>query len=90
MVSTCPNRAVYRGHARFESVQAVRIGLIKVVVDTETIRIWGTAIVGVGGDEAIHSVIDVMVPKTPYTTLQRTMHIHPTASELITTVLVNR
>ncbi len=42
---------------------------------------------GVGGDEAVHCVLDVMSAKAPYTTLSRTMHIHPTVSELIPTVL---
>jgi pyruvate/2-oxoglutarate dehydrogenase complex dihydrolipoamide dehydrogenase (E3) component len=62
-------------------------GLIKVVVDAQTNLILGAAILGVGGDEAIHSVIDIMAAKMPYTTLQRTVHIHPTVSELIPTVL---
>jgi pyruvate/2-oxoglutarate dehydrogenase complex dihydrolipoamide dehydrogenase (E3) component len=62
-------------------------GLMKVVVDARTNLILGAAILGVGGDEAIHSIIDVMAAKVPYTTLQRTVHIHPTVSELIPTVL---
>jgi pyruvate/2-oxoglutarate dehydrogenase complex dihydrolipoamide dehydrogenase (E3) component len=62
-------------------------GLMKVVVDAQTNLILGAAILGVGGDEAIHSVIDIMAAKMPYTTLQRTVHIHPTVSELIPTVL---
>ena len=40
-----------------------------------------------GADEAIHSVIDVMAAELPYTTLQHTVHIHPTVSELIPTIL---
>jgi pyruvate/2-oxoglutarate dehydrogenase complex dihydrolipoamide dehydrogenase (E3) component len=62
-------------------------GFMKVVVDAETQEILGAAILGVGGDEAIHSILDVMSAKTPYTTLSRTMHIHPTVSELIPTML---
>jgi pyruvate/2-oxoglutarate dehydrogenase complex dihydrolipoamide dehydrogenase (E3) component len=62
-------------------------GLMKVVVDAQTKLILGAAILGVGGDEAIHSIIDTMAAKQPYTTLQRTVHIHPTVSELIPTVL---
>jgi pyruvate/2-oxoglutarate dehydrogenase complex dihydrolipoamide dehydrogenase (E3) component len=38
-------------------------------------------------DEAIHSIIDIMAARVPYTTLQNTVHIHPTVSELIPTVL---
>jgi pyruvate/2-oxoglutarate dehydrogenase complex dihydrolipoamide dehydrogenase (E3) component len=62
-------------------------GFMKVVVDAETQQILGAAILGVGGDEAIHAVLDVMSAKAPYTTLARTMHIHPTVCELIPTML---
>ncbi len=53
----------------------------------ETQEILGAAILGTGGDEAIHSVLDVMYAKAPYTVLQRAMHIHPTVSELLPTIL---
>jgi len=62
-------------------------GFMKVVVDADTREILGAAILGVGGDEAIHAILDVMSAKAPYTTLSRTMHIHPTVSELIPTML---
>jgi pyruvate/2-oxoglutarate dehydrogenase complex dihydrolipoamide dehydrogenase (E3) component len=62
-------------------------GFMKVVVDAGTKEILGAAILGVGGDEAIHGILDVMSAKAPYTKLQRTMHIHPTVSELIPTML---
>jgi pyruvate/2-oxoglutarate dehydrogenase complex dihydrolipoamide dehydrogenase (E3) component len=62
-------------------------GLMKIIVDAETQAILGAAILGVGGDEAVHGVIDTMSAKAPYTTLLRTMHIHPTVSELIPTIL---
>jgi pyruvate/2-oxoglutarate dehydrogenase complex dihydrolipoamide dehydrogenase (E3) component len=62
-------------------------GFMKVVVDADTDEILGAAVFGVGGDEAIHCILDVMSAKAPYTTLARTMHIHPTVSELIPTVL---
>jgi pyruvate/2-oxoglutarate dehydrogenase complex dihydrolipoamide dehydrogenase (E3) component len=62
-------------------------GFMKVVVDADSHEILGAAILGVGGDEAIHAILDVMSAKAPYTTLSRTMHIHPTVSELIPTVL---
>ncbi len=62
-------------------------GFMKVVVDAGTHEILGAAILGVGGDEAIHAILDVMSAKAPYTTLSRTMHIHPTVSELIPTML---
>ncbi|MGB6763161.1 FAD-containing oxidoreductase [Mycobacterium sp.] len=62
-------------------------GFMKVVVDAETRQILGAAILGVGGDEAIHAILDVMSAKAPYTTLSRTMNIHPTVCELIPTML---
>ena len=62
-------------------------GLMKVLVDAETKLILGATILGVGGDEVIHSILDVMYAKAPYTTISRAMHIHPTVSELIPTML---
>src|SRR6185312_14195848 len=62
-------------------------GFMKIVVDAESKRILGAAILGVGGDEAIHSILDVMYAKAPYTVIQRAVHIHPTVSELIPTML---
>jgi pyruvate/2-oxoglutarate dehydrogenase complex dihydrolipoamide dehydrogenase (E3) component len=60
---------------------------MKVIVDADTHEILGAAILGTGGDEAIHSILDVMYTKQPYTVIQRAMHIHPTVSELIPTIL---
>jgi pyruvate/2-oxoglutarate dehydrogenase complex dihydrolipoamide dehydrogenase (E3) component len=62
-------------------------GFMKIVVDAETKEILGAAILGTGGDEAVHSILDVMYAKAPYTVIQRAMHIHPTVSELIPTIL---
>ncbi|KQY93187.1 mercuric reductase [Caulobacter sp. Root1455] len=62
-------------------------GFMKVVVDAETKQILGAAILGLNGDEAIHGMIDIMYAKAPYTTIQRAVHIHPTVSELIPTML---
>jgi pyruvate/2-oxoglutarate dehydrogenase complex dihydrolipoamide dehydrogenase (E3) component len=62
-------------------------GFMKVVVDADSDEILGAAIFGVGGDEAVHCILDVMSAKAPYTTLSRTMHIHPTVCELIPTIL---
>ena len=62
-------------------------GFMKVLVDAETKRILGASILGTGGDEAIHSILDVMYTRQPYTVIQRAMHIHPTVSELIPTML---
>jgi pyruvate/2-oxoglutarate dehydrogenase complex dihydrolipoamide dehydrogenase (E3) component len=62
-------------------------GLIKICVDAETKQILGAAILGVGGDEVIHVLLDVMYAKAPYTVVQRAMHIHPTVSEFLPTIL---
>ncbi len=62
-------------------------GFMKICVDAETRQILGAAILGVGGDEAIHSLLDAMYAKAPYTTVQRAVHIHPTVSELLPTLL---
>jgi pyruvate/2-oxoglutarate dehydrogenase complex dihydrolipoamide dehydrogenase (E3) component len=62
-------------------------GLMQVVVDAQTRKILGAAILGTGGDEAIHGVLDMMNADVPFTTLQRAVPIHPTVSELIPTLL---
>ena len=62
-------------------------GFMKIVVDAATKEILGAAILGTGWDEAVHSILDVMYAKAPYTLIQRAMHIHPTVSELIPTML---
>ena len=60
---------------------------MKILVDAETKQVLGADILGVEGDEIIHSILDVMYAKAPYTVIQRAMHIHPTVSELIPTML---
>ena len=62
-------------------------GFMKVIVDAETREILGASILGVTGDEVVHSLLDVMYAKAPYTTISRAMHIHPTVSELVPTLL---
>jgi len=62
-------------------------GFMKVVVDAESKQILGAAILGLNGDEAIHGMIDLMYAKAPYTAISRAVHIHPTVSELIPTML---
>jgi pyruvate/2-oxoglutarate dehydrogenase complex dihydrolipoamide dehydrogenase (E3) component len=62
-------------------------GFMKVLVDTETRKILGAAILGTGGDEAIHGVLDIMNAGVPYDVLERAVPIHPTVSELIPTML---
>lgn len=62
-------------------------GFMKILVDAETKEILGASILGIEGDEIIHSLLDVMYAKAPYTVIQRAVHIHPTVSELIPTAL---
>jgi len=62
-------------------------GFMTIVADAETQKILGAAILGTGGDEAIHGVLDMMNAGAPYTALQRAVPIHPTVSELIPTMI---
>jgi pyruvate/2-oxoglutarate dehydrogenase complex dihydrolipoamide dehydrogenase (E3) component len=61
-------------------------GLMKIVVDAETDAILGAAILGTGGDEAIHSILDTIANGGTATMLSHTVHIHPTVSELIPSI----
>ena len=62
-------------------------GFIKIIVDADSEEILGAAILGLNGDEAIHCLLDTMYARKPYTVISRAVHIHPTVSELIPTVL---
>jgi pyruvate/2-oxoglutarate dehydrogenase complex dihydrolipoamide dehydrogenase (E3) component len=62
-------------------------GFMKVLVDGDTGEILGAAILGNGGDEAIHCILDLMYARAPYSVMQRAVHIHPTVSESIPTML---
>ena len=64
-------------------------GFMKVLVDADSAEILGAAILGIGGDEVVHCLLDVMYARQPYTVIQRAVHIHPTVSELIPTVLAD-
>jgi pyruvate/2-oxoglutarate dehydrogenase complex dihydrolipoamide dehydrogenase (E3) component len=63
------------------------LGFMKILVDRETKQILGASILGTTGDEVIHTILDLMYAKAPYTVMQRAMHIHPTVSELLPTML---
>jgi pyruvate/2-oxoglutarate dehydrogenase complex dihydrolipoamide dehydrogenase (E3) component len=71
-------RAVEKGESK---------GFMKVLVDAETRTILGASILGVGADEAIHGMLDIMYAGMPYTAITQAVHIHPTVSELIPTLL---
>jgi pyruvate/2-oxoglutarate dehydrogenase complex dihydrolipoamide dehydrogenase (E3) component len=62
-------------------------GFMKVLVDGDTQRIMGAAILGMNGDEVVHSLLDTMAADQPYTVISRAVHIHPTVSELVPTLL---
>ena len=62
-------------------------GFMKILVDAETKKILGASLLGIECDEVIHSILDVMYANAPYTVIQRAMHIHPTVTELIPTML---
>ena len=62
-------------------------GFIKISVDAETKQILGAAILGIGGDEVIHVLLDAMYAKAPYTVIERAMHIHPTVAEYLPFIL---
>jgi pyruvate/2-oxoglutarate dehydrogenase complex dihydrolipoamide dehydrogenase (E3) component len=65
------------------------LGFMKVVVEKDSKRILGAALLGISGDEAVHVFLDVMAAGAPYTTMSRTMHIHPTVAEYFPTLLDN-
>ena len=64
-------------------------GFMKVVVDADSRELLGAALLGLNGDEIVHSLLDMMYARKPYTTIQRAVHIHPTVTELIPTLLGN-
>ena len=82
LLSTRPMTQVGRAVEKAET-----LGLMKLVADAETKRILGAAILGTGGDEAIHGILDMMNADQPLATLQWAVPIHPTVSELIPTLV---
>ncbi|HEY4191294.1 MAG TPA: FAD-containing oxidoreductase [Mesorhizobium sp.] len=71
------SRAVEKGETQ---------GFMKILVDADTDEILGCCVLGPGGDEAVHGVLDLMYAKAPVTTLRRAVHIHPTVAELLPTI----
>jgi pyruvate/2-oxoglutarate dehydrogenase complex dihydrolipoamide dehydrogenase (E3) component len=62
-------------------------GFMRILVDGDSKEILGASLLGTGCDEAVHAILDLMYAKAPYTVMQRAMHIHPTVSELLPTIL---
>lgn len=82
LMAKMPMTRVGRARERSETQ-----GFLKVLVDAETKLILGAALLGIEGDEVVHTLLDVMYARAPYTVIQRAMHIHPTVAELLPTLL---
>lgn len=82
LMATRPMKRIGRAKEKGETQ-----GFMKVLVDADSKLILGASILGIEGDEIIHSILDVMYAQKPYTVIQRAVHIHPTVSELIPTML---
>ena len=84
LISTLAMKDVMRAFERGETR-----GFMKILVDRDSKQILGASFLGLEGDEVIHCVLDIMYAKAPYTVMQRAMHIHPTVSEFIPTMMDN-
>ena len=84
LMAVMPMSKVARARERGETQ-----GLMKVLVDRDSKQILGAAILGINGDEVVHSLLQLMVSQIPYTTMVKTMHIHPTVTELLPTLLAD-
>ena len=82
LISTMPMKDVMRAYERGETE-----GFMKLLVDRDNKQILGASFLGLEGDEVIHCVLDIMYTKASYTVIQRAMHIHPTVSEFIPTMM---
>jgi pyruvate/2-oxoglutarate dehydrogenase complex dihydrolipoamide dehydrogenase (E3) component len=84
LIGTMPMARVGRARERSETQ-----GMMKVLIDAETKLFLGASLLGIEADEAVHAILDLMYARAPYTVMQRAVHIHPTVSELIPTLLGN-
>jgi pyruvate/2-oxoglutarate dehydrogenase complex dihydrolipoamide dehydrogenase (E3) component len=82
LIATMAMEDVGRAYEKSET-----LGFMKVLIDQETKQFLGASILGTSGDEAIHCIMDLMYAKAPYTVMQRAVHIHPTVSEFLPTLL---
>ena len=82
LISTMAMEDVSRAYEKGETK-----GFMKILVDRDNKQILGASFLGLAGDEVIHCVLDLMYAKAPYTIMQRAMHIHPTVSEFIPTMM---
>jgi len=84
LVAVRPMTRVSRANERAEN-----LGFMKVFADAETRQILGVALLGIEGDEVMQSLLEAMAAKVDVDTIIRTMHVHPTVSELVPTVLAD-
>jgi pyruvate/2-oxoglutarate dehydrogenase complex dihydrolipoamide dehydrogenase (E3) component len=82
LVGRMPMTRVGRARERSETQ-----GFMKMLIDAESKHVLGATLLGIEGDEAIHAIADLMYAKAPYTVMQRAVHVHPTVSELLPTLL---
>jgi pyruvate/2-oxoglutarate dehydrogenase complex dihydrolipoamide dehydrogenase (E3) component len=82
LIATMPMEDVSRAFEKGETQ-----GFMKILVDKETKQFLGASIFGLNGDEIIHTVLDQMYARAPYTVMARAVHIHPTVTELLPTML---
>jgi pyruvate/2-oxoglutarate dehydrogenase complex dihydrolipoamide dehydrogenase (E3) component len=82
LIGSLPMKNVSRAYEKGET-----LGLMKLIVDGNSQEILGAAILGTGGDEVVHCILDLMYAKAPYTVLQRVVHIHPTVAEFLPSLL---
>jgi pyruvate/2-oxoglutarate dehydrogenase complex dihydrolipoamide dehydrogenase (E3) component len=82
LIATMPMEDVSRAFEKGETH-----GFMKILVDRETRQFLGAALLGLNSDEIVHAILDQMYAKAPYTVMARAMHIHPTVTELLPTML---
>jgi pyruvate/2-oxoglutarate dehydrogenase complex dihydrolipoamide dehydrogenase (E3) component len=82
LIATMPMEDVSRAYEKGETS-----GFMKILVDRETKQFLGASFLGLNGDEVVHAVLDQMYARAPYTVMQRAVHIHPTVTELLPTML---
>jgi pyruvate/2-oxoglutarate dehydrogenase complex dihydrolipoamide dehydrogenase (E3) component len=82
LIATMPMEDVSRAFEKGETN-----GFMKILIDKETKQFLGASFLGLNGDEIVHTVLDQMYAKVPCTVMARAMHIHPTVTELLPTML---
>ena len=82
LISTMPMEDASRAFEKGETK-----GFMKILVDRDSKQILGASFLGLAGDEVIQCILDLMYAEAPYTVMQRAMHIHPTVSEFIPTMM---